>query len=118
VKLEHDSFVIENRRGRTSHEHFPALISGTQAFSEMHGDVWGVHLGWSGNHRLRAEAKTDGRRYLQAEALYLPGERAVAGGGNPLDAAPVCQLLRKRTERDEPAVPPLSAGQRYPLPGK
>ncbi len=68
VKLEHDSFVIENRRGRTSHEHFPALISGTQAFSEMHGDVWGVHLGWSGNHRLRAEA------------LYLPGEIAIAEG--------------------------------------
>ncbi|HAG02294.1 MAG TPA: alpha-galactosidase, partial [Leclercia adecarboxylata] len=40
--LEHDSFVIENRRGRSSHEHFPALISGTPGFSEMHGDVWGV----------------------------------------------------------------------------
>ena len=59
---------------------FPALISGTPGFSEMHGDVWGVHLGWSGNHRLRAEAKTDGRRYLQAEALYLPGEMAVEEG--------------------------------------
>ena len=80
VMLEHDSFVIENRRGRTSHEHFPALISGTPSFSEMHGDVWGVHLGWSGNHRLRAEAKTDGRRYLQAEALYLPGEMALEEG--------------------------------------
>ena len=68
VKLEHDSVVIENRRGRTSHEHFPALIAGTSSFNEMHGDVWGVHLGWSGNHRLRAEVKTDGRRYLQAEA--------------------------------------------------
>ena len=60
--LEHDSFVIENRRGRSSHEHFPALIGGTPGFSEMYGDVWGVHLGWSGNHRLRAEVKTDGRR--------------------------------------------------------
>jgi alpha-galactosidase len=27
--LEHDSFVLENRRGRTSHEHFPALITGS-----------------------------------------------------------------------------------------
>jgi alpha-galactosidase len=77
VRLEHDSFVIENRRGKTSHEHFPALITGTPSFNEMQGDVWGVHLGWSGNHRLRAEAKTDGRRYLQAEALYLPGEMAI-----------------------------------------
>lgn len=80
LTLEHDSFVLENRRGRTSHEHFPALITGTPAFSEMRGDVWGVHLGWSGNHRLRAEVKTDGRRYLQAEALYLPGEMAIDEG--------------------------------------
>lgn len=72
--------MIENRRGKTSHEHFPALIAGTPSFSEMQGDVWGAHLGWSGNHRLRAEAKTDGRRYLQAEALYLPGEMAIDEG--------------------------------------
>jgi alpha-galactosidase len=80
LTLEHDSFVLENRRGRTSHEHFPALITGSPAFCEMEGEVWGVHLGWSGNHRLRAEVKTDGRRYLQAEALYLPGEMALAEG--------------------------------------
>ena len=78
VTLEHDSFVIENRRGRTSHEHFPALMTGSRNFSESQGSVWGVHLGWSGNHRLRAEVKTDGRRYIQAEALYLPGEMALA----------------------------------------
>ncbi|WP_306170008.1 glycoside hydrolase family 36 N-terminal domain-containing protein, partial [Cronobacter sakazakii] len=80
VTLSHDGFVLENRRGRTSHEHFPALIAGTPGFGEQHGDVWGVHLGWSGNHRLKCEAKTDGRRYLQAEALYLPGEMALATG--------------------------------------
>lgn len=78
--LDHDSFVSENRRGRTSHEHFPALVTGDCAFSELQGEVWGVHLGWSGNHRLRAEVKTDGRRYLQAEALYLPGEIALVEG--------------------------------------
>ena len=80
LTLEHDSVVLESRRGRSSHEHFPAVMTGTPAFSEMHGDVWGVHLGWSGNHRLRAEVKTDGRRYVQAEALYLPGEMALEEG--------------------------------------
>ncbi|WP_072571372.1 alpha-galactosidase [Enterobacter sp. SA187] len=80
VTLTHDSFVLESRRGRSSHEHFPALIAGSQAFSEMQGEVWGAHLGWSGNHRMRCEVKTDGRRYLQAEALYLPGEMALAEG--------------------------------------
>jgi len=80
VTLTHDSFVLESRRGRSSHEHFPALIAGSTGFSEMQGDVWGAHLGWSGNHRMRCEVKTDGRRYVQAEALYLPGEMALDEG--------------------------------------
>lgn len=108
VTLEHDSFVIENRRGKTSHEHFPALISGTPSFSEMHGHVWGVHLGWSGNHRLRAEAKTDGRRYMQAEALYLPGEMAIEEGKRSGRRA-CMPATPARAERHEPAVPPLPA---------
>lgn len=77
VKLTHDGFVLENRRGRTSHEHFPAMITGTASFSDQRGEVWGAHLGWSGNHRMKCEVKTDGRRYLQAEALWMPGEKAL-----------------------------------------
>ena len=77
VRLTHDGFVLENRRGRTSHEHFPALIAGAHGFSEQQGEVWAVHLGWSGNHRMKCEVKTDGRRYLQAEALWMPGEKAL-----------------------------------------
>lgn len=80
LTLDHDSYVLESRRARTSHEHFPALIAGTSAFSEMQGEVWGIHLGWSGSHRLRAAVKTDGRRYVQAEALYLPGEMPLEEG--------------------------------------
>jgi alpha-galactosidase len=64
----------ENRRGRTSQEHYPALVAGTPHFSEMQGDVWGFHFAWSGNHRLRVDVKADGRRYMQAEVIYLPGE--------------------------------------------
>lgn len=64
----------ENRRGRTSHEHYPALIAGTEHFTEMQGDVWGFHFAWSGNHRLRADVKADGRRIMQAEVIYFPGE--------------------------------------------
>ncbi|MZI94888.1 alpha-galactosidase [Vibrio sp. CAIM 722] len=67
-------FIQENRRGRTSHEHYPALMLGKQGFSEQEGEVWGAHLAWSGNHRMRVDVKADGRRLLQAEALYLPGE--------------------------------------------
>lgn len=70
----------ENRRGRTSHEHYPALVAGTQHFDEMQGDVWGFHFAWSGNHRLRVDVKADGRRYMQAEVIYLPGEIALQQG--------------------------------------
>ncbi|MGR5548859.1 alpha-galactosidase [Vibrio sp. DNB22_12_1] len=70
----------ENRRGRTSHEHYPALVAGTTHFDEMNGDVWGFHFAWSGNHRLRVDVKADGRRYMQAEVIYLPGEVALKEG--------------------------------------
>lgn len=80
VSLAHGGYVQENRRGRTSHEYFPGLVLGESGFSEQQGEVWGAHLGWSGNHRMRADVKTDGRRLLQAEALYFPGEIEIAEG--------------------------------------
>ncbi|EHK8983161.1 alpha-galactosidase [Vibrio vulnificus] len=70
----------ENRRGRTSHEHYPALVAGSAHFDETSGDVWGFHFAWSGNHRLRVDVKADGRRYMQAEVIYLPGEVALKEG--------------------------------------
>lgn len=73
-QLSHGGYIQENRRGRTSHEHYPAVIVGEHGFSDDHGQVWGAHLAWSGNHRMRIDVKADGRRVLQAEALYLPGE--------------------------------------------
>ncbi|SEG18220.1 alpha-galactosidase [Vibrio hangzhouensis] len=73
-------FQQENRRGRTSHEHYPAMIAGTPHFGEMSGEVWGFHFAWSGNHRMRIDVKADGRRYAQAEVIYLPGEISLAEG--------------------------------------
>ncbi len=72
LKLDHGGYIQENRRGRTSHEYFPGMVVGKAGFSEQQGEVWGLHLAWSGNHRLRADCKSDGRRQVQAEALYFP----------------------------------------------
>jgi alpha-galactosidase len=80
--LHQGGYQQENRRGRTSHEHYPALVAGTTHFDEMSGDVWGFHFAWSGNHRLRVDVKADGRRYMQAEVIYLPGEVALQEGGS------------------------------------
>ena len=78
LNLKHGGYQQENRRGRTSHEHFPAFIQGSAGFNEQQGELWGFHFGWSGNHRLRSDVKTDGRRFIQAEALYFAGEIQLA----------------------------------------
>ncbi len=72
--------VIENRRGRTSHDQLPAIFAGSIGFGEHHGDVWGVQLAWSGNYELAAEKLSDGRRHIQAGELLSPGEIVLAPG--------------------------------------
>ena len=72
--------TIENRRGRTSHEAPPVWFVGEHGFGEWHGEVWGAHLAWSGNHTMLAERLADGRRYLQAGELLHPGEVVLEAG--------------------------------------
>ncbi|MEM7288482.1 MAG: alpha-galactosidase [Actinomycetota bacterium] len=72
--------VVENRRGRTSHQRLPAAFAGTSAFGEQHGEVWGVQLAWSGNFELAAERLADGRRHVQVGELLSPGEVVLAPG--------------------------------------
>lgn len=74
------AWSAENRAGRTSHEHPPLLYAGTPGFGEWHGEVWGVHLAWSGNHTMLAEALPDGRRHVQSGELLLPGEVCLEPG--------------------------------------
>ncbi len=66
--------VVENRRGRTSHQRVPAIFAGSSGFSEQSGEVFGVQLAWSGNFEIAAEALPDGRRHVQAGELLSPGE--------------------------------------------
>lgn len=72
--------VRENRRGRTSHESFPGMIAGETGFGESRGQVWGLHLAYSGNHRLVAERLMDGARHVQASEWLYPGEVALDHG--------------------------------------
>jgi alpha-galactosidase len=70
----------ENRTGRTSHHAPPFLIAGEPAFGEARGEVFAVHLAWSGDHRLFAERLRDGRVQIQAGELLHPGEVILAPG--------------------------------------
>jgi alpha-galactosidase len=71
---DHGAVLAEHLRGRTSHEHPPLLFAGSTGFGEWAGEVWGVHVAWSGNHTMLAERLADGRRYVQAGELLHPGE--------------------------------------------
>lgn len=61
-------WLKENRRGRTSHDKFPALIlaAGTEHLV--------MHLGWSGSSVLAIDPLDDGRRLVHAGELFEPGE--------------------------------------------
>jgi alpha-galactosidase len=74
------AWLAENRAGRTSSEHPPLVFVGAAGFGEWQGEVWGVHLAWSGNHCLLAERLADGRRYLQLGELLHPGEICLEPG--------------------------------------
>ena len=55
----------ENRTGRTGHEHFPGLVIPVRGTTNMHGQCYAFHYGWSGGHRMVAEELPDGRRQVQ-----------------------------------------------------
>ena len=78
--FDHDALLIENYRGRTSHDRVPVAFAGTPGFGASSGEVWAVHLGWSGNSRIVLDPGRDGRRSVQIGELLLPGEIQLAGG--------------------------------------
>lgn len=78
--LTHGAFIAENRSGRTSHEHVPAVWAVQRETSEWAGQVWAVHLAWSGNHSVFAEVLPDGRKYAQFGELLHPGELCLEPG--------------------------------------
>ncbi|MGQ7843189.1 alpha-galactosidase [Granulosicoccus sp. 3-233] len=71
---------ISNLHGRTSHEHAPALICGTDGFGVNGGDITFAQLAWSGNFSLRVERLSNGVISLQAGVLHLPGEVILQAG--------------------------------------
>ena len=73
-------YVRENRRGRTSHDSFPAVILCGSATDENMGEAFGLHLAWSGNYRARVDTLSDGRVFASLGALLLPGEIRLAAG--------------------------------------
>ena len=74
------SYLRENKAGRTSHDSFPGLLAASEHTNETSGVCFGFHLGWSGNHRVRADRLNDGRAFVQMGEYFHPGELVLAPG--------------------------------------
>jgi alpha-galactosidase len=80
--LTQGSQARESRRGRTGHDSPLVLALGTAGFGDTHGEVWAVHLAWSGDSVYRVDALPESRTLLGAGALLRPGEITVEPGGS------------------------------------
>ena len=66
--------ILENRSGRTSHEQLGVVFAGTPGFTEQTGDVWGVHVAWSGNFRIMCDGVSETLKTIHAGELLHPDE--------------------------------------------
>jgi len=70
----------ENRRGRTGPDAPLTLAAGTAGFGTRSGEVWAIHVAWSGNHVSYAERLATGAAVLGGGELLLPGEVRLGPG--------------------------------------
>lgn len=78
--LAQGAWVRENRRGRTSADASFVTVAGTAGFGNRHGEVWAVHLAWSGDQVTWTEMQPDSTRVIGAAELLAPGEIELAPG--------------------------------------
>ncbi len=78
--LEIGAWVRDGRHGRTGHDSPLVLVVGTPGFGFRHGEVWGVHHGWSGDSTYWAERAADSTAQFGVEERLEPGELNVAPG--------------------------------------
>lgn len=78
VPQRHDftlgTHLRENRKGRTGPDSAHLLHAGVPGFSFADGEVWAIHIAWSGNHTHYAEKLSSGEQVLGGGELLLPGE--------------------------------------------
>lgn len=77
--LSDGTHLRASRRGRTGHDATLLLAAGTPGFGFRSGEVWSVHVAWSGNHEHLVE------RLPEGAGMHA----AVLGGGELLEAGEV-----------------------------
>ncbi len=81
LPLRQGTWVRSGRHGRTGHDASLLLAAGTADFGNRHGQVWAVHLGWSGNHESFVDTIGDGRTVIGAAELLGSAEVMLEPGG-------------------------------------
>jgi alpha-galactosidase len=74
------TYLRENKRGRTSHDSFPAIILCAGDTCEQSGEAYALHLAWSGNHSIRVDSLSNGGVFASLGSLFFPGEIILAAG--------------------------------------
>src|SRR2546422_519045 len=73
--------VREGRRGKPGHDSPYLMVAGVPGFGFRYGEVWGVHVAWSGNQRYLVEQLPEGAgvhaAVLGGGELLRPGEIAL-----------------------------------------
>ncbi len=75
--LADGTWLRTGRRGRTGHDSTLLLTVGTEGFGFRHGEVWALHVAWSGNHEHLVERLPEG---AGAHASVVGGGEALAVG--------------------------------------
>ncbi|MFE7393679.1 alpha-galactosidase [Streptomyces sp. NPDC057582] len=78
--LADGQWVREHRRGMRILDGTGLIVVGTPGFGYGNGEVLGVHLAWSGNHRYTVEQLSSGTAVVRAGELLHPGEVVLAEG--------------------------------------
>ena len=78
--LQSGTWSRAQRHGRSGHDSPLLTVVGTPGFGFRSGEVWALHLGWSGDHEIIAETVPTGHGLLGAAELLQPGEVVLAPG--------------------------------------
>ncbi|WP_394554365.1 alpha-galactosidase [Agromyces sp. MMS24-JH15] len=78
--LDHGVHARESRHGRGGHDDAFLLVAGTPGFGFGSGEVWAMHVAWSGDTEAWAERSALGPATLGGGELLAPGEVVLAPG--------------------------------------
>jgi alpha-galactosidase len=78
--LQQGTWLRETRRGRTGPDSPLLLCVGTAGFDHRDGELWGVHLGWSGDQRYLVQRLNTGAVVLGAGEILAAGEVVLGAG--------------------------------------